>query len=343
MTDLLKKYCTIPAVSGDEYKLRNEIISDIKDFADNITVDALGNIIVFKKGKNRAKKKVMIDAHMDEIGLIITSVTEKGYLRFATVGGIDNKVLFGKRVKIRDVSGVIGGCAVHLLDSSKKSAVPTVSELFIDIGASSKEEALEAVDIGKTAVFDTSFEEIGEKIAARALDDRIGCAILVSMIQSDLDYDMWFSFSVQEEVGCRGAKVSAYTINPDFALVIESTTAADLHGVPDDKAVCVLGNGAAVSFMDNGTLYDKPLYKFVIENCKKADIPIQLKTAAKGGNNASAIHLSQSGVRTCAISLPCRYIHSQYCVAQKCDVDSLQKAVKLSAQLLCGGALADIC
>ena len=341
--DLLKKYCTIPAVSGDEYKLRNAVIEDIKDYADNITVDPLGNIIVFKKGKNPAKKKVMLDAHMDEIGLIITSVTEKGYLRFDTVGGIDDKVLFGKRVKTRDVNGVIGGCAVHLLDSSKKADVPKYSELYIDIGASSKEEALETVDIGETVVFDTSFEEIGGKIAARALDDRIGCAILVSMIQSELDYDMWFSFSVQEEVGCRGAKVSAYTIDPDFALVIESTTASDLHGVSDDKSVCILGAGAAVSFMDNGTLYDKPLYKFVLDNCRSADIPIQLKTAARGGNDASAIHLSRKGVRTCAISLPCRYIHSQYCVAHKRDVDALRKAVEHSYALLCGGALADIC
>ena len=339
MMDLLEKYCKIAAVSGDEYRLRNAIIEDIKDYADSIEIDPLGSIIVFKKGEKRAKRKVMLDAHMDEIGLIITSVTEQGYLRFDTVGGIDNKVLFGKRVKIRNVSGVIGGCAVHLLDSSDKDKVQPYDKLFIDIGASSREQALEYVDIGETAVFDTGYSLIGDKIAARALDDRFGCAVLVDMIQKPLKFDMWFTFTVQEEVGCRGAKCAAYAVDPDFAFVIESTTAADLHDVPPDKAVCVLGQGAAVSFMDNGTLYDRDMYKFVLDNCRKNNIAIQLKTAAKGGNNASAVHLSRKGVRTCAISLPCRYIHSQYCVAHKNDVTALQNAVKCAAQLVAGGAL----
>ena len=337
--DLLKKYCKIAAVSGDEYRLRNAIIEDIRDYADSIEVDSLGSIIVFKKGKNRAKRKVMLDAHMDEIGLIITSVTEQGYLRFDAVGGIDNKVLFGKRVKIRDVSGVIGGCAVHLLDSSDKDKVQPYDKLFIDIGANSRDQALEYVDIGETAVFDTGFETIGEKIAARALDDRVGCALLVDMIKKPLKFDMWFTFTVQEEVGCRGAKCAAYAVDPEFAFVIESTTAADLHDVPPDRAVCALGNGAAISFMDNGTLYDRELYKFVQDVCRKNGIAVQLKTAAKGGNNASAVHLSRKGVRTCAVSLPCRYIHSQYCVAHINDVTALQNAVKTAAELVAGGAL----
>lgn len=339
MIGLLEKYCKIAAVSGDEYRLRNAIIEDIKDYADSIEVDPLGSIIVFKKGEKRAKRKVMLDAHMDEIGLIITSVTEQGYLRFDAVGGIDNKVLFGKRVKIRDVSGVIGGCAVHLLDSADKDKVQPYDKLFIDIGADSREQALEYVDVGETAVFETGYEPIGEKIAARALDDRIGCAVLVDMIKKPLKYDMWFTFTVQEEVGCRGAKCAAYAVDPEFAFVIESTTAADLHDVPPDKEVCVLGDGAAVSFMDNGTLYDREMYKFVLDNCRKNDIAIQLKTAAKGGNNASAVHLSRKGVRTCAISLPCRYIHSQYCVAHQNDVSALQNAVETAATLVAGGAL----
>lgn len=339
MMDLLKKYCNIAAVSGDEYRLRNAIIEDIKDYADSIEVDALGNIIVLKKGEKRAVNKVMLDAHMDEIGLIITSVTEQGYLRFDTVGGIDNKVLFGKRVKIRDVNGVIGGCAVHLLDSSDKDKVMPHDKMFIDIGAGSREQALEFVDIGETAVFDTDFKLIGKKMAARALDDRIGCAVLVDMIRSKLEYDMWFTFTVQEEVGCCGARCATFALKPDFAFVVEATTAADLHNTPDDMAVCKLRDGAALSFMDNGTLYDRELYKFVMDCCGANNIKVQLKTAAKGGNNASAIHLSRTGVRTCAVSLPCRYIHSQYCVAHQDDAESLKNALILSAQLVAGGAL----
>ena len=339
MLTLLEKYCGIASPSGSEEKMREAIIDDIKDFADDYKTDALGNLIVFKKGKQTPPKKVMLDAHLDEIGFMITDIDENGYLRFDNLGGIDGKVLFGKRVVINDIYGVIGGAAVHLLSGDERKKVQKNDNLRIDIGAKSKADAEKKVKIGDTAVFDTSFCDMGEKIGARGLDDKVGCAVLVKLIQSELKYDMYFSFSVQEEIGCRGAAVTSYSIAPDCAITVESTTAADLYGVPDDKTVCVCSKGAALSLMDNGTLYDKNLVQSVLENARKNGIAAQLKTAVAGGTNASAIHKSRNGVKTVNIALPCRYIHSAYCVAAKSDIDSLYNLVKLTAEGLAGETL----
>lgn len=334
MLTLLEKYCGIASPSGSEEKMREAIINDIKDFADEYKTDALGNLIVFKKGKQTPNKKVMLDAHIDEIGFMITDIDENGYLRFDNLGGIDGKVLFGKRVKINDICGVIGGAAVHLLSADSRKKVQKNDNLRIDIGAENKSDAEQKVKIGDTAVFDTEFCDMGEKIAARGLDDKVGCAVLVKLIQSDLKYDMYFSFSVQEEIGCRGAAVTSYSVAPDCAVTVEATTAADLYGVPDDKKVCVLQQGAALSLMDNGTLYDKNLVQNVLETAHKNGVAAQLKTAVAGGTNASVIHKSRNGVKTVNIALPCRYIHSAYCVAAKSDVDSLYNLVKLTAENL---------
>lgn len=339
MLTLLKKYCEIASPSGSEEKIREAIIEDIKDFADDYKVDSLGNLIVFKKGRNKPKKKIMLDAHMDEIGFMITGIDENGYLRFDNLGGIDGKVIFGKRVKIGDVCGIIGGAAVHLLSSDERKKVQKNDNLRIDIGAKDKSDAQSKIKIGDTAVFDTDYCDMGEKIAARGLDDKVGCAVLVKLIRSELLYDTYFSFSVQEEIGCRGAAVTSYSIAPDCAITVESTTASDLYGVPEDKTVCVCSKGAALSLMDNGTLYDKSLVHSVLENAHKNGISAQLKTAVAGGTNASVIHKSRNGVKTVNIALPCRYIHSAYCVASKSDIDSLYNLVKITAEGLADGTL----
>ncbi|MBQ2676243.1 MAG: M42 family peptidase [Clostridia bacterium] len=338
MLELIKKYVSVPAVSGDEKALRDMILSDISDFAE-VNVDNMGNIIAFKKGKNRAKVKLMIDAHLDEIGLIITGIDESGYLRFAKVGGIDNKVLFGRRVKIGDITGVVGGCPVHLLDADARKKVQKHDSLAIDIGAKDKADAEKYVKIGDTAVFETDCFDMGNKFAARALDDRLGCAVLVSLIRSELQYDMYFTFTVQEELGCRGAKVAAYTVSPQSAIVVEATTAADVHGVLEEDKVCKLGEGAAVSFMDNGTVYDKDYYNAALCLAQQNGIKAQPKSAVAGGNNASKIHLTKSGVRTLAVSLPCRYIHSAYCVADKNDITAVYDLVKLASEKIASGEL----
>ncbi len=339
MLDLLKEYSSISAIAGREDKMREAILEKIKPYADKIDIDPIGNILVFKKGKSTPKAKLMIDAHMDEIGFIITGVTDEGLLRFEKVGGIDDKVIFGRRVAIGNIKGVIGGNAIHNLDKDKTKAVVSASDLYIDIGADSKEQAESLVKIGDGAVFDTEFIDMGEKFSARAIDDRIGCALLTKMIQSELPFDMWFSFSVQEELGTRGAICAAHSISPDFAIVVEATTASDLPNTPSDKQVCRCDEGAVISFMDNRTVYDRTLFEFAQKKARENDIPIQIKSAVTGGNNSGSIHLSGSGVKTLAVSLPCRYIHSAYGVAAKSDLKSMEDFVNAVANAICAGEI----
>lgn len=324
MLDLVKKLCLLDATSGDEGAVRNAIIEEIKDFCE-YKIDNLGNIIAFKKGKNTPSRKIMLDAHMDEVGLIITSVTADGFLKFSTVGGIDTGVLISRRVEINgNISGVIGLKPVHLCHGDEGKKLPKADDLYIDIGAKCKEEALSLVSLGDTAVMCQDFVKTGDKILSKALDDRIGCAILISLIKEESEYDFYASFSVQEEVGLRGAKVSTFAVNPDFAIILEGTTAADIADVAEEKQVCNLGLGAAVSFMDRSTLYDRELYNLALSS----GIPCQAKRFVSGGNNAGAVHLSREGVRTVAISVPCRYIHSASSVADIKDIDSAYKLAK---------------
>ncbi len=333
MLDLLKQLCLLDATSGDEDNVREFIISEIDGYCD-YKIDNLGNIICFKKGKNRPIKKVMLDAHMDEVGLIITSVTSDGFLKFKAVGGIDTAALMFRKVKIGGkLNGVIGGKPIHLIKGDARKKLPESDNLYIDIGVSSKEEALEKINLGDRAVIESDFVVSGENIKAKAIDDRIGCAVLISLLKSDSEYDFYASFSVQEEIGTRGAKTATYAINPDAALVIEATTAADIAGVPDDKRVCELGKGAVVSFMDRGTVYDKNYYNTALQS----GVPCQPKRAVAGGNNSAGIHLTREGVRTLAISLPCRYIHSASCVANLDDCQSVEKLAEYMLNGICSG------
>jgi len=333
MLDLLKQLCLLDATSGDEDAVREFIISQINGYCDYKT-DNLGNILCFKKGKNRPQKKVMLDAHMDEVGLIITSVTNDGFLKFKTVGGIDTAALMFRKVKINGkIDGVIGGKPIHLIKGDARKKLPESDSLYIDIGASSKEEALEIISLGDRAVIDGDFVLSGKNIKAKAIDDRIGCAILISLLRSESEYDFYASFSVQEEIGTRGAKTAAFAINPDAALVIEATTAADIADVPQDKKVCKLGNGAVVSFMDKGTVYDKNYYNAALQS----GMPCQPKQSVAGGNNSAGIHLSREGVRTLAISLPCRYIHSSSCVANIDDCKNMQSLTEYMLNGICSG------
>lgn len=324
MFEILKELCKIGGISGCENSVRNYIIDKIKANAD-ITVDPLGNIIAFVKGKNRANKKIMIDAHMDEVGLIITAVTSDGMLKFSAVGGIDTSVLLCRRVVSKNgVKGVISSKPVHMLSGDEKSKMPEKDSLYIDVGAKDKESALALVSLGDVMAFDVEFEALGDLIVSKALDDRIGCAVLIDMINSSPEYDFYATFTVQEEVGLRGAKTATFTVSPDFAIALEATTAADVAGVAEDKRVCAIGDGVAVSFMDNATMYDRELFEEALKIAKENEIKCQVKSAVAGGNNAGAIHLSRGGVRTIALSVPCRYIHSPSSVASGEDVKSLR-------------------
>ena len=335
MIDLLKTLCLIDGTSGNEDAVRKFVINEIKDFCEYKT-DNLGNIICFKKGEKRSAKKVMLDAHLDEVGLIITSVTENGFLKFAIVGGIDTSALMFRRVKINGkINGVISGKPYHLLDAESRKKLPNSENLYIDIGAKTKAEALENVSLGDRAVIVSEFEILGECIKSKALDDRIGCAVLISLLKEKSEYDFYATFSVQEEVGLRGARVAAFSVKPDAAIILEATTAADIANTPQDSKVCVLGNGVAVSFMDKATVYDTALYNAAI----KSGIPCQPKAAVAGGNNAGSIHLSGDGVRTLALSAPCRYIHTANSIVNMNDIESMKSLSKHLLEKLCGGNL----
>ena len=318
----LKDLCEISAPSGEEKIVRDYIISKLGDC--DYIIDNAGNLIVEKKGKKTPKNKLMLAAHMDEVGFIVTFIDESGMLKFDTVGGIDAKSLLGKRVKIGDNIGVIGTVPVHLTDKESESKMPKVSDMFIDLGFSGKEEAEKAVSLGDIGTFLSDYTEFGEGfIKSKAIDDRFGCAVLLDILEDESEYDVTVCFTVREEIGLLGAGVAANRVKPDIAIVIESTTANDTVVVSGGDKVCSLGDGAVVSFMDGRTLYDKTLYRVAMNLAEEKGIKAQTKTKIAGGNDAGALQSAGIGSRVLAVSLPTRYIHSSSCVAKKDDMLSV--------------------
>lgn len=314
MLEHLKALCALDGVSGNEREVRDYVAAAASRFADEIKTDPLGNVIAFRRGHDRSKR-IMLAAHMDEVGLIIRSVTAEGFLKFATVGGIDRRVLLGRQVRIDaksgKIPGVLGICPVHLASDKKKP--PKEDELYIDIGAKDKEEAAALVSPGDFTAFATEPAKFGEgRFKAKAIDDRLGCAILLNMLESGNtpQTDTCFVFTVQEEVGGRGAAAAAYTVNPDAALVIEGTTAADLPGVLGDKRVCLLGGGAVINYMDKGTIYSPEMSESLRELANTLGIAWQVKTLVAGGTDAGKIHVSRAGIPCAGLAAPVRYIHA---------------------------------
>ena len=324
MLDTMETLCCLDGVSGREDEVREYILERVMPFADEIRTDAMGNLMVFKKGAAKPKQRVMLAAHMDEVGLIITEITEDGYLRFDAVGGIDRRVLIGKRVFVGSVRtlGVIGSKAIHLTTAEQRKTLPKLSDMYIDIGAKDKAEAETLVQLGDTAAFDDSVIRFGDGfIKAKAIDDRVGCASMLELIESQLPCDCWFAFTVQEEVGCRGASVAARSIQPDVALILEGTTAADIPGVSGADRVCQLGKGVVIPYMDKGTIYDRELYGMLCRLAEENGISWQTKSRVAGGTDASAIQRSGAGVRVAAVSVAVRNIHSPASIvkAEECE------------------------
>ncbi len=337
MLDTLKTLCYLSGASGNEDEVRDYILERVMPFSDGMTTDNMGNLIVNKKGKKSCGKKILICAHMDEVGFIITGIDDDGFLRFDFIGGIDRRVVIGKCVYIgKDrIRGIIGIKAYHHVSKDEEKAVPKRDELYIDIGAKSKDEAKELVSLGDTAVFDDSVLEFGEGyLKAKAIDDRVGCAAMIKLLERELPCDCTFAFTVQEEIGTRGAKIVSNRVNPDIAIVLEGTTAADLPEVPEGKRICRLGEGIVIPFMDNSTVYSRELYKTVTELAEKNGIKWQTKTMIAGGTDASAVQRSGNGVDTIAISAPIRNIHSPACIAKISDFEIMPRLVMLLLEAL---------
>lgn len=341
LVDLLKQLCELDGPSGNEATVTNFIYEQIKNHCD-AKIDAMGNIIVFKKGKKPAVKKVMLDAHMDEVGIIITDITECGLLRFATVGGIKPESLLCKRVRFGKTIGVIGSKPIHQSSAEERKTVPSSDSLYIDIGATDKKTAQTLVSLGDIGTFEGKWSNLGDNaIRSKAIDDRIGCAMLITLLQQDAEYDFHAAFTVGEELGLRGAKTAAYTIDPEYAIVLESTTAADLCGATGSEAVCSLGKGVVVAFMDSSTLYDRKLYDYAIKTAAENKIAVQTKKTIAGGNNAGAISLNKNGVKTITLSQPSRYIHAPSTVIFRSDMEDYYKLANLLLNGLAAGEFND--
>ena len=327
----LKEYCDISAPSGLEKAVRKRIIDDIRDYATEYRTDPNGNLIVFKKGAQPRKNKLVVAAHMDEVGFMVTYVCDDGTLCFDTVGGIDRRVVSGRRIRFcKDGRiGIVGSKAIHMQKKEERGVCEPVSEMRIDIGCEDRESASALVQVGDCAVFDTEFEEFGDgMIKSKALDDRFGCALMVDLIRSDLAYDTYFAFTTCEEIGCDGAQEVSFQPQPDVAIVLESTTAGDVCGVPEAFSACKVRSGAVISHMDRGTIYDKELVQLALETGKENDIPCQLKNIVAGGNDARCFQTGGAGTRVLAVSAPTRYIHSANSVVAKEDLMSVGRLVK---------------
>lgn len=329
---LLEQLSNEIGVSGHEGAIRKLIIPAIKGYADEVLVDTMGNVYAYKaakEGKAKAPLTVMVAAHMDEVGFMITEITPDGMLRFTTVGGFDLRILPGKTVRVgKDKTpGVIGTEAIHNLEAGQYDKALSLKALAIDIGASKKEEAQGKVSPGDYATFDTQYSHLNSDpdnneagvVKGKALDDRAGCAMLIELLKQDHPVNVVGVFTVQEEIGLRGARVAAHKVNPDLAIVLECTTANDLPVKDEEIRYPRLGDGPCVTIMDNSFIANQKLLRLIEAAAAKYQISYQYKYPGMGGTDAGAIHQSRVGVPAATIAAPSRYIHSPAALMELAD------------------------
>ena len=325
--------------SGCEGKVRRVVIDAIADKVDELQVDHLGNVIARQKGAQYPDFKVMVSAHMDEVGFMITHIDDGGLLHFTKVGGIDDRVLPAKVVRIgrSEIRGVISVKPVHLTDQAERNKVISYENMTIDIGVSSKAEAERLVDRGDYAVFDVAYEDLGvpsmPMAKGKAFDDRAGCAVLVELIEhGPYPFDFWPVFTTMEEVGLRGAQVAAYRVMPDAALALEGTICDDGPREEDTSPTTAVGKGPAISPMDRSVIADRRLVRLLVETAEAEGIPYQFKQPGMGGTDAGAIHLAKTGVPSVPVSVPSRYIHSPVCMLSKDDLNNTVRLMTATLQ-----------
>lgn len=311
--DLLARLCNAVSVSGDEQEVRDIVLEQVKPLADSVTVDALGNVLATKLGKGKNKVRVMIAAHMDEIGFMLIKDEGDGIFEFRVVGGIDERQLVGKSVWVgrEHVPGIIGAKAIHMTTPEERKVALKVEQLRIDLGPDGSSKA----KIGDRGTFATKLQVIGPSIRSKALDDRLGVFNLIQLLKTAPDnIDLLAAFTVQEEVGLRGARVAAYTFDPQIGIALDSTPANDLPfydtGEVNASYNTRLDGGPAIYLMDGATIGDRRLISWLTAVAEAEGIPWQYRQPGRGGTDAGSIHKTRSGVPSVSVSVPQRYLHS---------------------------------
>lgn len=331
----------IPGISGQEGAVRDYIRERVAPLADRVHADALGNLLAFR-GEGRDGRRVMLAAHMDEVGLMVSHIEENGLIRFKKVGGIDDRVLPAKAVVVgsRRVSGVIGVKPRHLQTASDRDRALPSDDMYVDIGASDRRETERLTAPGEPITFATRFGDFGEGLVkGKAFDDRAGCAVLMGVLEKAGPGPVCGAFTVQEEIGLRGARVASFAAEPQFALVLKGTPAADTPREEGESPSTELGRGPAISFMDGSSIADPGLVRTIRRVAEREGIPWQWRRTQGGGNDAGAIHLSREGVRVASISVPCRYIHTPCAVLDPRDLaHAIRLTVAVVAELSAHGA-----
>lgn len=339
---LLKKLTSALGVSGNEEEVRNVILDEIKGFVDVIKIDRIGNIIAEKKGSN-SSYNIVLTAHMDEVGLMVKGIDDSGLIKFTSVGGIDTRILVSKVVTIGEgrIPGVIGAKAIHMQKSEEREKALSIDDLYIDVGSKNKEETEKHVSIGDYIAFHSEFIEFGKnKIKAKALDNRVGCHILIEILKTKLPINITAIFTVQEEIGLRGAEVAANQVQADLVIVLEGTTSSSYTGVEPHLQVSELDNGPAISIIDQTSIYNKKYVNSLIQIAKKHNIPWQYRKTASGGNDAGKFHVAQMGTPCLSLAVPCRYIHSPVSVLSKDDLSNTKiLLIKYLEEVSKGGIL----
>ena len=339
LTKTLEKLSNACGVTGREEEVRNLMKELLKSYVDEVKEDKLGNVIGIKRArKKRGKKKslsVMLAAHMDEIGLMVKTVTKEGFLQFAKIGGIDDRILLAQRVIVhtqkKPLPGIIGSKPPHIQKEEERKKIVSANEMFIDIGAKNKEEAKKmGVQIGDPVSFDSKFAKVGRNVViGKAFDDRAGCALMIETMKElgEVDCNVYAVGTVQEEVGLRGATVAAFGIYPDVAIAFDVTVAGDVPGVREVEAPIKMGKGPSFTVADAGLIAHPKVLRLLVETAEENKIPYQLETGLPGSTDAARIALTREGVPSGVISIPTRYIHSPTAMLNLSD---LRNAVKLS-------------
>jgi putative aminopeptidase FrvX len=338
---LLEELSNAFGPAGCEDEVRRLLARTLHNQVDRLETDALGNLIAFKQGTGpEPRLKVMVDAHMDEVGLMVSRFEKNGLLGFRAVGGLDDRFLLAKGVLVGEnrLPGVIAAPPIHLTTSEQSRQILKIEQLVIDIGASGDDEAKSLIKLGDYATFDTRFQLLREDdlrtVKGKAFDDRVGCAVATMLAEKEYAVDLYLSFSAQEETGLRGARVAAYRIEPDVAFALESTTCDDAPRKEDVSPTSQLGRGPAITVMDRSFIADRRLVQLLTDLAETQGIPYQFKQPAVGGTDAGAIHLTRTGVPSVAVSVPCRYIHAPVSMASLNDIDHTVTLMKAALQAL---------